>query len=66
MPDELLPPPKPPRKVPCPACGELALFSPENPFRPFCSARCQGHDFGAWANEAYRVGTRPSPPDDQE
>jgi uncharacterized protein len=51
--------------VPCPACKAPALFSAGNPYRPFCSARCKGHDFGAWANEAYRVGTSP-PPDDQE
>lgn len=57
-------PPKP-RMVPCPACKAPALFSPANPYRPFCSARCQGHDFGSWANEAYRVGSNP-PPDDQE
>jgi uncharacterized protein len=51
--------------VPCPSCKAPALFSPTNPYRPFCSARCQGYDFGAWANEGYRVGTNP-PPDDQE
>jgi len=54
-----------PRMVPCPTCKAPALFSPENPHRPFCSARCQGQDFGAWANEAYRVDSKP-PPDDQE
>jgi uncharacterized protein len=61
-------PPGPPAKarmVPCPACRRPALFSPENPFRPFCSARCQGQDFGAWASEEYRVGT-PPPAEDQE
>ncbi len=55
-----------PRMVPCPSCQAPALFSPESPFRPFCSARCQGHDFGAWAKEAYRVGTQSPPPEDQE
>ena len=61
------PPPKTvkPRLVPCPACKAPALYSTENPYRPFCSARCQGHDFGAWANESYRVGTTP-PPEEQE
>lgn len=53
-----------PRQVPCPACRQPALFSPENPYRPFCSARCQGHDFGAWASEAYRVGSPPPADDD--
>jgi len=53
------------RTVACPTCKRPALFSPQNPYRPFCSARCQGSDFGAWANEAYRVGSNP-PPDDKE
>jgi endogenous inhibitor of DNA gyrase (YacG/DUF329 family) len=59
-----LPPPKP-RTVPCPSCRRPTLFSPENPYRPFCSARCQGQDIGAWASESYRVESSP-PPDDQE
>ena len=46
----------------CPACREPTLYTPGNPFRPFCSARCQGQDFGAWATESYRVGAD-SPPD---
>lgn len=52
-----------PRHVRCPACGGDSLYAPENPFRPFCSARCKNLDFGAWASEAYRVETRPSPED---
>jgi len=57
--------PRQPRLVPCPTCRRPALFAPENAFRPFCSARCQGQDFGAWASEDYRVGS-PPPSDDQE
>jgi endogenous inhibitor of DNA gyrase (YacG/DUF329 family) len=41
--------------VPCPHCGEPALFSPENKWRPFCSERCKMIDLGAWANESYRI-----------
>lgn len=26
-----------------------------NPFRPFCSERCQLIDLAAWASEAYRI-----------
>jgi endogenous inhibitor of DNA gyrase (YacG/DUF329 family) len=26
-----------------------------NPFRPFCSERCQLTDLGAWAGEKYRI-----------
>lgn len=44
-----------PRLVACPKCGKQALFSSENPFRPFCSERCKLIDFGHWASETYRV-----------
>jgi endogenous inhibitor of DNA gyrase (YacG/DUF329 family) len=27
----------------------------DNPFRPFCSARCKGADLGNWATESYRI-----------
>jgi hypothetical protein len=55
-------PAKLPRRVACPRCGAQALFSPENPFRPFCSERCRLIDLGAWANESYRVPDN-TPPD---
>ena len=55
--------PAKPIEVACPNCGETTQYSPANPFRPFCSARCQGQDFGAWANEAYRVEAPPSTED---
>ena len=44
-------------RVRCPACGKQALYSVENPSRPFCSPRCRGADLGAWASECYRVAT---------
>jgi hypothetical protein len=43
------------RIVPCPTCRGDSVFARENPFRPFCSARCKNNDFGAWAGEAFRV-----------
>ncbi|MDR2189558.1 MAG: DNA gyrase inhibitor YacG [Azonexus sp.] len=43
------------RQVRCPQCGSQALWSPENPWRPFCSERCKKIDLGAWASEAYRI-----------
>ena len=43
------------RTVRCPQCGGDALFSPANPYRPFCSERCRLIDLGCWANESYRV-----------
>lgn len=42
-------------EVKCPRCGTLTQFSSENPFRPFCSERCQTQDLGAWAEEKYKV-----------
>ena len=57
------PVPPPARQVACPTCRQPALYAPSNPFRPFCSARCQGQDFGAWATETYRVDG-PPPVDD--
>ena len=43
------------RMVPCPRCGALAPYAPENRWRPFCGERCRMIDLGAWASEAYRV-----------
>jgi endogenous inhibitor of DNA gyrase (YacG/DUF329 family) len=45
--------------VPCPRCGALAPYAPENRSRPFCSERCKTIDLGAWANEEYRVPDAP-------
>lgn len=53
-----------PRIVTCPACGGRSVYGPDNPFRPFCCARCKGVDFGAWASESFRVPAE-APPDDQ-
>ncbi|MBX3345972.1 MAG: DNA gyrase inhibitor YacG [Nitrospira sp.] len=38
----------------CPECHEPTTWQ-GNPWRPFCSERCQLIDLGAWAGEAYRV-----------
>jgi uncharacterized protein len=46
------------RVVPCPTCRGDSVFAPSNRFRPFCSERCAGIDFGAWASESYRVPAR--------
>ena len=46
--------------VRCPACGGDSVYSPANPFRPFCCARCKGIDLGAWASEAFRLPERES------
>lgn len=44
-----------PRTVSCPQCDQDVLWTASNRYRPFCSARCKGIDFGAWAAEDYRV-----------
>ena len=52
------------KTVPCPRCGALAPYSPENRWRPFCSERCRVIDLGAWASEAYRVPVPTDPVSD--
>jgi uncharacterized protein len=49
-----------PRSVTCPSCQGEALYASTNPWRPFCSARCKGVDFGAWASEHYSVAAAPT------
>jgi uncharacterized protein len=58
-------PDKKPRMVTCPTCGGDSIYSPANPFRPFCSERCKNIDFGAWASENFRMPAE-APPDDQD
>jgi uncharacterized protein len=58
--------PPPERRIACPRCGEATVFAASNRWRPFCSERCSGIDLGAWASEAYRVATQPSPDDAPE
>ena len=52
---------KPARTIRCPGCGGPSVYSADNAFRPFCSARCKTHDFGAWASEGYAVPADPDP-----
>ncbi|MBM4255914.1 MAG: DNA gyrase inhibitor YacG [Deltaproteobacteria bacterium] len=40
--------------VKCPTCRKETQWQ-DNPYRPFCSARCRTTDLGAWADESYRV-----------
>ena len=55
-----------PRVVRCPGCGVECVYSVENLFRPFCSARCKNNDFGAWASERFSVDAdAPLPDEDQ-
>lgn len=45
-----------PGEVPCPQCHHRVVWSADNPWRPFCSRRCQLLDLGAWADESHRIG----------
>jgi endogenous inhibitor of DNA gyrase (YacG/DUF329 family) len=54
------------KKVPCPACGKSAPFSPENKWRPFCSERCKTIDLGDWASERFRVPLEEGKDDPEE
>ena len=51
------------RTVRCPRCGGASLYAPGNPYRPFCSQRCQQLDLGDWASERFRVAA--TPPEDE-
>ncbi|MDH4155020.1 MAG: DNA gyrase inhibitor YacG [Nitrospira sp.] len=42
----------------CPLCRQSTTWE-RNPWRPFCSERCQVTDLGTWAAEGYRL---PGPP----
>jgi endogenous inhibitor of DNA gyrase (YacG/DUF329 family) len=47
--------PLPYRQVPCPQCGKICEWRPENKWRPFCSERCKLIDLGCWASESYQL-----------
>jgi len=54
------------RPVSCPRCGARTVYSPANPWRPFCSERCKLIDLGAWASEKYRVPDAAAPPGEKQ
>ena len=43
--------------VKCPSCLREVEYN-GNEFRPFCSERCKLLDFGAWADEEFRLPTQ--------
>jgi len=38
----------------CPVCKRKTTWE-ENPWRPFCSARCKFLDLGKWVSEEYKI-----------
>lgn len=57
---------KKPRAVACPTCGKHSPYTPDNPYRPFCSERCKLIDLGQWATENYRIPDNAALPDDDQ
>ena len=49
----------------CPTCHRPITWD-DNPHRPFCSERCKLLDFGAWANEEFRVPAEEAAPSLEE
>ncbi|MEE1340565.1 MAG: DNA gyrase inhibitor YacG [Succinivibrionaceae bacterium] len=45
------------RIVKCPTCSKDVEWSPNNPYRPFCSERCKLIDLGAWADGTNAIST---------
>jgi len=46
----------------CPTCNKQVEWL-DNPFRPFCSERCQLIDLDKWVSEEYRVPGKAIPTD---
>ena len=39
------------KQVNCPTCQKIVQWDETEPYRPFCSKKCQLIDFGDWASE---------------
>lgn len=53
------------RFMKCPTCSRPIEWK-DNPFRPFCSERCQLVDLGKWVEGEYRVPGEPLPQEPNE
>lgn len=51
--------------VDCPACKQSSEYSPQNPYRPFCSKLCRATDLGRWAQEDFRIEAE-TPPENHQ
>lgn len=49
-------------RVKCPQCQKEVIWSPDYPYRPFCSQRCKTLDLGAWASEDYKLQAQEEQP----
>lgn len=50
------------KDISCPTCGKKGTWVNDNPFRPFCSARCKLIDLGDWADEKHKIPGEPFQP----
>jgi hypothetical protein len=41
--------------IQCPTCKKPVQYTPDNPYRPFCSKRCRFVDLGQWLEGDYRI-----------
>lgn len=46
--------------VNCPTCKKSVEWNESQPYRPFCSKRCQMIDLGDWAEEQQRIPGKPA------
>jgi endogenous inhibitor of DNA gyrase (YacG/DUF329 family) len=53
------------KRINCPTCGQLVIYSQQNPLRPFCSESCKTGDLAAWATDEYRIPSKEPMADDQ-
>ena len=51
---------KKPSIVKCPSCKASVEWNDKQPYRPFCSQRCQQIDFGDWASESFAIAGEPA------
>jgi endogenous inhibitor of DNA gyrase (YacG/DUF329 family) len=51
-----------PPDLACPTCQRQLTWTPEFPFRPFCSERCKMVDLGAWFAEERSVPSEEADP----
>ena len=52
-------------RIKCPTCDRTMEWSPDNPYRPFCSERCKLIDLGAWLSEQRGIPGDAAPQDDE-
>ncbi len=54
----------PEKIVNCPTCRKPVVWSPDNPWRPFCCERCKLIDLGEWFEERHRIPDQEPPEED--